>query len=826
VAAVCSGATIAALPTTSTNAVTGTWSPAINNLATTTYTFTPTAGLCANTATMTITVTPKTTPTFTQVASVCSGATIAALPTTSTNAVTGTWSPAINNLATTTYTFTPTAGLCANTTTMTISVNSAISLLIPTFTAIAPICNGSANPLTTVSNNGIVGTWSPVFDSTVSKKYTFTPTPGQCANRTTLYVTVKPLTPVPVGNNIQTVCTGATLADLTFTGTAIKWYAAATGGAPLAMTTPIINGNSYYASQTVNGCESKTRAVKTVYVMDAFIVASSENVCAAAPVTLSVSDNITIPAPIQNPEYSGYITSDYTQGATVINNMGLSYATQGMFVYGDGTQQYGAIEASIKLVLDTSPNPSAGIAMAVKPNPSNENDELYNGPGSYFLSIEDNRISLFNGTTNEGAGYEETTELAGVAIPGLVINNNLTTVNKLRLEIKPNAHVYGYLNNVLYIDYTIPGGIVPSGKFALVNSNSKFEFTSISSYYTPNNYVWSTGATTTTITPSPTQTTTYWVDIITNEVTCRKFKTITVTPSVVPQFSPVSQIAAGTPLSALPTTSLNGIAGSWSPALNNTSTTVYTFTPNAGQCASTTQMTILVISGGRTMVPLFATVAPICKDAVIAALPTTSINGIVGTWSPEMNNKQTTQYTFSPAEGQMAAKATMTIEVLTTSAPIGLTKQPFLVNKAMQDIEVVGSEVVWYHSEQDALADINPIAANEEVIAGNRYYAVQTISGCRSTSALEVSITSVLSENSFELSQLKYYPNPVIDVLTFVNTSAITKIQLFDTVGKLILEVHPNSNITQLDMGRLASAMYIISIESQQRKEMIKILKR
>ena len=67
-------------------------------------------------------VTPKTIPTFAQVASVCNGETISALPTTSTNGITGTWSPALNNTATTTYTFTPTTGLCAATATMTITV--------------------------------------------------------------------------------------------------------------------------------------------------------------------------------------------------------------------------------------------------------------------------------------------------------------------------------------------------------------------------------------------------------------------------------------------------------------------------------------------------------------------------------------------------------------------------------------------------------------------------------------------------------------------------------------------------------------------------------
>ena len=59
---------IPALPTTSTEGITGTWAPAINNTATTTYTFTPAAGQCATTATLTITVNPNVTPTFAAVA--------------------------------------------------------------------------------------------------------------------------------------------------------------------------------------------------------------------------------------------------------------------------------------------------------------------------------------------------------------------------------------------------------------------------------------------------------------------------------------------------------------------------------------------------------------------------------------------------------------------------------------------------------------------------------------------------------------------------------------------------------------------------------------
>ncbi len=53
------------LPTTSNNGITGVWSPAENNLSTTTYTFTPTNGPCASTTTMEVVVNPPQSATFT-----------------------------------------------------------------------------------------------------------------------------------------------------------------------------------------------------------------------------------------------------------------------------------------------------------------------------------------------------------------------------------------------------------------------------------------------------------------------------------------------------------------------------------------------------------------------------------------------------------------------------------------------------------------------------------------------------------------------------------------------------------------------------------------
>jgi gliding motility-associated-like protein len=210
---ICSGDVLAPLPTTSDNGVTGSWSPALNNTVTTTYTFTPDSGQCTVTpAMMTIVVNPIV-ATFSPVPPICSGDVLAPLPTTSDNGVTGTWSPAMNNTATTTYTFTPDSGQCTVTpATMTIVVNSKIT---PTFTAIAPICSGSASPvLPTTSNNSITGTWNPsTVNNITSATYTFTPDSGQCAQTTTLDITITPKT-IPSFDPIADVCYGSIAPNL------------------------------------------------------------------------------------------------------------------------------------------------------------------------------------------------------------------------------------------------------------------------------------------------------------------------------------------------------------------------------------------------------------------------------------------------------------------------------------------------------------------------------------------------------------------------------------------------------------------------------------
>ncbi len=401
VAAICAGEVLMALPTTSLNGITGLWSPALDNTTTTTYTFTPNAGQCASTASLTITVVPQTVPSFNPVAAICAGDVMTALPTTSINGITGSWSPVLDNTSTTTYTFTPTAGQCATTAQLTINVNP---LVAPVFTQVAPVCAGSTlAALPTTSNNGITGLWSPALDNTATTTYTFTPDAGQCALTANMTITINPII-TPSFTQIQPICVG-------------------------------------------------------------------------------------------------------------------------------------------------------------------------------------NSLTALPTTSNNG--------ITGSWSPAL--NNTATTT----YTFTPDA-----------------------GQCAVTTD-----------------------------------------------------MTIAVIPNSTPNFTQVQPICSGNPLAALPTTSNNGITGTWSPSINNTITTTYTFTPDPGQCAATANMTIDVTP--RT-IPTFTQVAPICIGSTLSSLPTTSNNGITGSWSPALNNTATTLYTFTPDTGQCVTNATMTIVVhpLPTVTP-SVTSQSF-----------------------------------------------------------------------------------------------------------------------------------------------------
>lgn len=89
-----------------------------------------------------------------------------------------------------------------------------------------------------------------------------------CESNKTAVQAIVNETPKPAGNAAQDFCTSAspTLASLAVTGNGIRFYNAA--GTLLPLTTPLIHGVTYFATQTVASCESEKLAIAVTLSTD------------------------------------------------------------------------------------------------------------------------------------------------------------------------------------------------------------------------------------------------------------------------------------------------------------------------------------------------------------------------------------------------------------------------------------------------------------------------------------------------------------------------------------------------------------------------------
>ncbi|RZJ70401.1 gliding motility-associated C-terminal domain-containing protein [Flavobacterium sp.] len=169
----------------------------------------------------------------------------------------------------------------------------------------------------------------------------------------------------------------------------------------------------------------------------------------------------------------------------------------------------------------------------------------------------------------------------------------------------------------------------------------------------------------TTYTISPTATGTVTLTLTATNIcgaTISDTVTIAISASATPNFPATLTLCQGSVAPVLATTSPNGIVGTWNPSIiNNQTSATYTFTPNAGQCAVATTLSVTI---NNSVTPNFATTLALCQGSVAPILATTSPNGIVGTWNPSTVNNQTSgTYVFTPNAGQCATSVTLAVTV-------------------------------------------------------------------------------------------------------------------------------------------------------------------
>lgn len=142
---------------------------------------------------------------------------------------------------------------------------------------------------------------------------------------------------------------------------------------------------------------------------------------------------------------------------------------------------------------------------------------------------------------------------------------------------------------------------------------------------------------------------------------------LTVGAPVTPTFDGIGPLCQNSVAPALPLISKEGITGTWSPASINTSsigTDTYTFSPSNGNCATQGSINVTISSSVTITFPTIAD--SYCQNALAPALPSTSKEGIVGTWNPSSINTATvgsSLFTFTPTAGQCGTSTQITIVI-------------------------------------------------------------------------------------------------------------------------------------------------------------------
>ncbi|RZM13483.1 MAG: T9SS type A sorting domain-containing protein [Pedobacter sp.] len=160
------------------------------------------------------------------------------------------------------------------------------------------------------------------------------------------------------------------------------------------------------------------------------------------------------------------------------------------------------------------------------------------------------------------------------------------------------------------------------------------------------------------------------------------------------------------------------------------------------------------------------------------------------------------------------------VTITNADMPTGAQSQDFSEGQTLADLEVTGDNIMWYSDEALNFA----LPATTPLTSGTTYYAVQMDGDCTSDS-LAVTVTEILSAPGFELSSLKYYPNPVKDKLNISYSGEISSVVIYNMVGQQVLNVAPDANNAEINTASLPLGTYICTVTSRGATGTVKIIK-
>ncbi len=151
-----------------------------------------------------------------------------------------------------------------------------------------------------------------------------------------------------------------------------------------------------------------------------------------------------------------------------------------------------------------------------------------------------------------------------------------------------------------------------------------------------------------------------------------------------------------------------------------------------------------------------------------------------------------TYYLTYATTALVTARIPVSVIINTVSIPVGSETQSFLQGQSLSNLQVTGTNLIWYATQSDANNHINPIANNTLLIDGATYYVTQAnkSNGCESapltvtvssniiqapnaSSIQNVCVDSTLNNLTATGSNIKWYNTPTGGAALLISTILI-----------------------------------------------------
>lgn len=523
----------------------------------------------------------------------------------------------------------------------------------------------------------------------------------------------------PTGSASQSFCMSGTIADLVATGTAIQWYAASSGGTALASTDALADATSYYATQTVSGCESPTRFEVTVSINSTPTSAptgnASQTYCSSATVADLVATGTAIQWYAASSGGTALASTDALVDATIY------YATQ--TVSGcESTTRF-----AVTVTISGSTSAPTGSATQSFCNNETVADLVATGTAIQWYSTSTGGSAL--ATTD--ALVDATTYYATQTVSGCESASRLAVAVTVGSSTTPTGSA----------SQTFCGSSSTVADLAVTGTSIQWYAAS------------SGGSPLATSTVLVNGTTYYATQTISGcESSTRLAVSVTVTTTGAPTGSASQSFCGSSTVADLTATgtSIQWYSASTGGSPLATSTTLvdgttYYATQTAGGCESASRFAVTV-TVGSTAAPTGSASQSFCNSGTVADLVATgtsiqwfaaSSGGSSLATSTALVNG-TTYYASQTVNGcNSTTRLAVTVSIVNTAAPTGSASQSMCPTSTVADLVATGSSIQWYTTSTGGTA----LASSTTLTNGATYYASQTVSGCVSSSRLAVTVT-------------------------------------------------------------------------------------